>query len=152
MKPIRQTLAACACLLLAAPAFAQARFVPSADGAEITDAKTALVWRRCSEGQSWSGGICAGAAATYTHEQALVQAQSQAGWRLPNAKELASIVDRSRVSPAIDGTAFPGTPSNWYWTSSPYVGGSANAWGVSFYDGYVNYYNRYYGSYVRLVR
>jgi Protein of unknown function (DUF1566) len=43
--------------------------------------------------------------------------------------------------------------NKWYWSSSPYVGYSYNAWNVNFYNGGVygsNY--RSYGSYVRLVR
>jgi hypothetical protein len=40
-------------------------------------------------------------------------------WRLPNLKELSSIVDISAVSPSIDTLAFPGTVSGPYWTSTP---------------------------------
>lgn len=40
------------------------------------------------------------------------------GWRLPTMKELQTIVDYTRSSPAIDADAFPGTPSLPFWTSS----------------------------------
>jgi Protein of unknown function (DUF1566) len=79
-------------------------------------------------------------------------ADSATGWRLPNVKELASLADKGCQSPAIDSTAFPSTPSSWYWSSSPYVGYSGNAWNVGFGGGLVSGYNRYGSSQVRLVR
>jgi hypothetical protein len=132
------------------------RFVQS--GAEVTDQRTGLTWQRCSAGQSWSGSTCTGTATGHTHEAALALAkaanpsQTANGWRLPNVKELASLADKGCQSPAIDSTAFPATPSNWFWSSSPYVGDSSNAWVVSFDNGYVNSNARGGSGHVRLVR
>ena len=78
--------------------------------------------------------------------------QSATGWRLPNVKELASLADKGCPSPTIDGTAFPATPSSWFWSSSPSVGGSNVAWVVSFYDGGVYGGIRDIDNHVRLVR
>ena len=138
------------------------RYTASADGQEVKDNKTQLVWRRCPEGMTWSGDTCDGSASAMSHQAALQQAASQAtgtgvAWRLPNVKELASIVDRSRSNPAIDPLAFPATPSNAFWSSSPYVGSSSGAWGVYFSIGYVFNGYRYNdfrsdGLLVRLVR
>ncbi len=136
----------------AGPAQAQARYSTSSDGSEVTDTQTGLVWRRCSQGQSWSGTTCTGTASTHTHEQALALAKTQTGWRLPNVKELSSLVDASRTNPSIDTTAFPNTPSDWFWSSTPYAGNSSNAWFVYFYIGVVSYDYRDYGFHVRLVR
>jgi hypothetical protein len=133
-------------------------FVISTDGNEVTDPHTGLIWRRCAEGMNWDGSTCAGAASTFTHEAALQRAAAQAtassiAWRLPNVKELSSIADKSRSSPAIDPIAFPATPSSWFWSASPGVGSSGNAWGVYFGNSFVydgsSRYNTYY---VRLVR
>lgn len=138
---------------LAGAAQAQARYSYSSDGSEVTDSKTGLIWRRCSEGQSWSAGTCSGTAATYTHEQALAQAKTQPGWRLPNVKELFSIIDKSRSNPAIDATVFPATPSTYYWSGSPYKGNDAVAWDVNFDNGFVDLSSsRVNSSQVRLVR
>ena len=132
------------CLLGILPAAVSAQpYVISADGSEVTDQKTGLIWRRCAEGMIWDGATCAGTAGTFTHEAGLARAASQAGstgiaWRLPNVRELASIADKSRSNPAIDPTAFPATPSFWFWSSSPYVGLSFSAWFVDFSDGVVN--------------
>lgn len=157
---INTTLAAltAATMLLAAPtAHAQARYTYSAAGDEVTDTKTGLTWRRCSEGQAWSGTTCTGTAATYSHEGALARAKTQIGWRLPNVKELASLADKTRTSPAIDTTAFPATPSEWYWSATPFAGNASFAWDVFFGAGHVgsftgNHDGRYHLNHVRLVR
>lgn len=152
---IRTILAAAALLLAVASVQSQTRYTYSTSGDEVTDSKTGLVWRRCSEGQSWSGSTCTGTAATYTHEQALVHAKAQmgtAGWRLPNVKELTSIVDSTRLSPAIDLAAFPATPSAYYWSSTSYAGLSSSAWDIGFDNGVVNGHYRGNSYHVRLVR
>ena len=146
-------------LLAAGCAWADAPFTVSADGTEVTDGRTGLVWRRCAEGMAATGGTCTGTASTFTHEQALARARDQAtstgvAWRLPNVKELASIVDRSKSNSTIDAVAFPATPANAFWSSSPDVGYAYGAWYVDFVIGDVGGYGylRFYTLYVRLVR
>ncbi len=64
-------------------------------------------------------------------------------WRLPTRQELCSIVDLSRIEPAIDIAAFPDFPKRgWFWTSDLYAGSSGSAWFVYFDDGYVGGYRR----------
>ncbi|MBK6999481.1 MAG: DUF1566 domain-containing protein [Rhodoferax sp.] len=130
---------------------------PNADGT-VFDPKTGLTWMRCSMGQTWDGSTCIGTANTYTYDQAnaligTVTFAGQNDWRMPNIRELQTIVDRSVYNPAIDSIAFPNTPSLFFWSGSPDVGNSDYAWMVSFYlgsayDGYR--YDDYYA--VRLVR
>ncbi len=48
-------------------------------------------------------------------------------WRLPNVKELLSIVERRCAMPAINSEIFPETTTWNYWTSSPNVSGNGNA-------------------------
>ena len=72
-------------------------------------------------------------------------------WRLPTKEELQGIL-ASSGNPRIDTTWFPNTQASWYWSSSPYVGNSNNAWGVSFYYGDVDYGYRVSNVHVRLVR
>ena len=140
-------------LLAVGPAQAQARYKYSSNGAEVTDAQAGLVWRRCSEGQIWSAGICSGTPTTFTHEQALAYARTQTVWRIPNVKELSSLVDTSRFNPAIDGNAFPLTPSALYWSASPDVRLPSLAWAVDFGLGGVVSNNRYSSTVLlRLVR
>jgi hypothetical protein len=72
-------------------------------------------------------------------------------WRLPNLKELISIVDYGRVGPAVD-PLFTNTVSGSYWSSTTYAGYTDVAWIVSFNGGSpVNDYKT--GTYyVRCVR
>lgn len=133
------------------------RYTVSADGQEVTDNQTTLIWRRCSEGMNWDGATCASVANTFTHEAALQRAAAQAtstgiAWRLPNARELASI---SIPSTPIDPTAFPAMPASlWaiFWSASPYVNDPRYAWLVDFVEGSVNFGSRSNAYYVRLVR
>ncbi len=86
------------------------RFRVSPDGKEVTDTVLGLIWRRCLEGMTWSGTTCTGAPTGFMHRQALVHAQAQSGWRMPNIKEVMSILDRGSGAPSWDLTLFPGTP------------------------------------------
>jgi hypothetical protein len=132
------------------------RFSDNGEGT-VTDIRTGLVWKRCSEGQSWDGATCTETASTYTWQTALQAGADSAfagksDWRLPNSKELDSIVERQCYSPAINSTIFPNTPSLDFWSGSPYAGYSGDAWGVSFGYGADGHDGKGYGGYVRLVR
>lgn len=131
------------------------RFVPSANGQEVKDNKTGLIWRRCAEGMVAKGGGCSGTAATYNFDDAQKRALSQAklakpAWRMPTSVELKTITDESRFKLAIDTTAFPGTPPEHFWTSNREDAQNGKA--IHFYNGFV--YSRYHTSphHVRLVR
>jgi len=125
----------------------------------ITDSKTGLMWKKCMEGVT--GNLCnTGAAATFTWQTALQQPGVVNGvgfagysdWRLPNIKELTSIVEERCYDPAINLTRFPNTPPSVVWSGSPVAYDSYSAWVVNFSNGgSSNYYRGYYVQ-VRLVR
>lgn len=148
--PIARVLAGAS--LWIALATLAAPYTVSADGKEVTDHGTGLIWRRCAEGES--GTDCRnGMAVPYTHEAALAHARTQTGWRLPTVKELASLVDRGRSEPALDVTIFPLWYRRFYhWTSTPYSLYPDHAWFVTFGDGTVSGAGRQNAFYVRLVR
>ncbi|MFI3169585.1 MAG: DUF1566 domain-containing protein [Faecalibacterium sp.] len=115
-------------------AYAVCDFANNGDGT-ITDASTGLMWSEVDL------GVCV------EWKDALVLAESAdlAGyddWRLPNVKELQSIVDYSGVYPAIDPdyficTAYDDNVNYYYWTStSAYFSADApdynSAWYVAF--------------------
>jgi Protein of unknown function (DUF1566) len=56
-------------------------------------------------------------------------------WHLAMRIELVSIVDFTRHDPAVDPEAFPATPSEYFWTSSPLAGSASSAWYLFFLDG-----------------
>lgn len=106
----------------------------------VTDTRTGLMWKRCSEGQTWDGSTCAGSVSTFTWADALnhVLTLTDAGyddWRLPNRNELESLVEDCTYNPAINTGIFPNTPSSGFWSNSPFASSSSGAWEVSFHDG-----------------
>ena len=122
----------------------------------VTDLATGLIWKQCAEGLS-GAGCAAGSVAILTWPQALQRAADAdfAGstlWRLPNKKELASLVEWRCVDPAINARFFPNTPAAWFWSSSPVANRSDCAWRVTFYGGHVDYGVKDDARYVRLVR
>lgn len=126
----------------------------------ITDLQTGLMWLRCSLGQS--GVLCnTGTAIRLTWELALQQGESinssggfagYSDWRLPNKKELESLVEEACHSPAINNTNFPNTSNAAFWSSSPDSSRSSSAFAVHFSNGYSARYSRSSSYYVRLVR
>ena len=81
-----------------------------------THLKTGLMWMRCILGQNWDSAskTCTGSQATpYTWGAALRAARGasfagQSDWRLPNAKELATLVEERCYGPSLNETVFPG--------------------------------------------
>jgi hypothetical protein len=75
------------------------------------------------------------------------------GWRLPNIRELESLVDDSRYEPAIHDI-FKLNISAEYWsaTSTNLIYHNDKAWTVCFSSGNVDDYTKYYVYYVRCVR
>jgi hypothetical protein len=68
-------------------------------------------------------------------------------------KEIQTIVDDSRTNPSIDPTAFPSTPADYFWSSSPLAGSSSSAWVVYFLGGTDALYSVVSGfTYARCVR
>jgi Protein of unknown function (DUF1566) len=131
------------------------RFVVSSDEQEVVDRATGLAWRRCVEGLHVDGAACTGAALLLSWPDALSHAQQQAGntgvaWRLPNAKELASLLDHTRRS-HIDRRAFPAEQAGTQWTSSPILIYRIPRC-VSFLDGSTSICNSFALLGLRLVR
>jgi hypothetical protein len=88
----------------------------------IIDVKTKLSWKRCQEGLS--GPNCElGSPIGYNWKEALqVAADSTfsgySDWRVPNVKELGSLIAHGCYSPGINVVAFPST-SGYFWSSTP---------------------------------
>jgi Protein of unknown function (DUF1566) len=125
----------------------------------VTDTRTGLIWDRCVLGRS--GPNCAGGSEqmfTWTNGLATAAAANSnnykgyADWRMPDIKELKSLVEHCRFSPAINEFVFPSSPQLVVWSSSPIHAGSGSAWSVDFGDGSVNDYARGNSVAVRLVR
>lgn len=173
---MKQTLVFSSLLLAFGPALAdcyydtirsstwQTRFVNNGDGT-VTDKATGLQWKRCAEGQIFSGNSCTGVASNFSWKNALHHAdQASFGgyddWRLPNIKELYSIVEVACKNPAINTIIFQETPSKVFWSSAAFEvfwrsmsESEYYIWSVDFKDGSVkNSEISHSGRSMRLVR
>ncbi len=133
------------------------RFQIINDGQELLDTRTRLIWRRCPEGMIWQTDQCQGEATYWMWYEVLPLAAQVAKvtgkpWRVPNVKELNSIIDFTQTDMAIDLTIFPATPNAQFWTSSHYVQDTFFAWVVHFWYGSTYYSYLEDLSAVRLVR
>jgi len=123
------------------PATCDPSFTNNLDGT-VTDHCTGLMWQQATGStMDWETALtfCEGATtADYTD------------WRLPNIKELQSIVNYETYSPA----AFSefSTASDYYWSSTTYAGYSDFACYVAFANGLVDAGGKPASVYVRCVR
>ncbi|CCQ11091.1 putative Fimh-like protein [Pseudoalteromonas luteoviolacea B = ATCC 29581] len=133
-------------------------FVINSNGT-VSDLTTGLMWQTCSYGQSYDNAneICINASAPIKWEQALLIAINNrfAGlddWRVPNIKELASIIEHQCVEPSINKTVFFGTVNDNYWTSTTDMIRPDHAWVYQFSDGKNNLKAKNSDLFLRLVR
>ncbi|HEL5339983.1 TPA: DUF1566 domain-containing protein [Stenotrophomonas maltophilia] len=131
----------------AAATGSQTRWRVREDGLAITDTATGLTWDRCTWGQA--GPTCDGQAQLFRHWNDAMQVTRLANqmryrgyddWRVPNARELETLVKIDAARPAIDSILFPNTAQEMYWTATempevPTI--SMTVVGVHFRDGVV---------------
>ena len=149
-------------------------YTDNGDGT-ITDDNTGLMWEKQSQDLSIHD-----VRNTYTWDRAFdvhvagLNGMNFAGhrdWRVPNVKELQSIVNYGNQFPAVS-LAFntnctsgctvrtcsctairdPESPASGYWSSTTSAGGPGNALFVGFGDGFLTSDNKAFGFFVRAVR
>ncbi len=126
--------------LLAGVPWPTPRFVDNGDGT-VTDRLTGLMWLQdadCPDGQigwqaalDWVASLNSSAIACANYA-----AMTYDDWRLPNIRELASLVDFGETDPALPaGHPFVSAQSVFYWSSTTHVSTPANAWSVNLATG-----------------
>jgi hypothetical protein len=146
-------------------------YVDNGDGT-ITDTNTGLMWEKKSDDgtihdmkttYSWDNSFAVHIAGLNSASFA-----GHADWRMPDVKELQSIINYENVFPAVspefnNGCALNCTvltcsctlavvPGPIYWSSTTYTNAPYAAFSVRFSDGYVNALNKATGNVVRAVR
>ena len=125
------------------------RFKDNGNGT-VTDNLTKLIWLKNANAfglQTWGQALVD--ANTLSSGSSGLTDHSKAGdWRLPNVKELQSLIDLAYSKPALSsasgtsqwtsGNAFTGVESSLYWSSTTLPVNTAYAWYVSLFYGEVN--------------
>ncbi len=113
----------------------------------VTHDLTSLMWDRCPLGMTlddnstptdFADDVCSGSPATYNWQAAFQQVVSQNNsshlgyddWRLPNLRELMSIVETCGYNPAFNQFVFPSTilfTAGDFWTATSWIGAPTEA-------------------------
>jgi hypothetical protein len=132
----------------------------------VRDHRTELVWDRCSVGQEVAGEgekiWCDGEGQEMGWAEALqrvreLNKQNNRGhddWRLPNIKELQSIVERRCAMPVLDTRVFPNQNPEPLWSSTSYQwqGQTGQAWVLQMEMGHMMALDKHASQRIRVVR
>jgi hypothetical protein len=118
--------------LLKGVAWPATRFTDNGNGT-VFDNLTGLIWLKnanCYATQDWPTAV-ASANALADGICGLTDGSTAGQWRLPNRKELQSLIDRSQSAPPLTaGHPFTAVQTTEYWSSSTYNADTTLAWNV----------------------
>jgi len=130
------------------------RFTDNGDGT-VKDNLTGLIWLKdanCFGYITWNNALTV--SNTLASGSCGLTDGSVAGdWRLPNRKELESLLDLDQTFPALPaGHPFSGVQLDYYWSSTTFAGNPSDAWYVDLLYGSVDFYDKGLTYYVWPVR
>jgi hypothetical protein len=130
------------------------RFTDNGDGT-VTDNLTGLIWLKnanCFGTRTWNNAL-SDSNGLEDGECGLTDGSSAGNWRLPNYKELSSLVDSERYNPALpSGHPFTNVQSEHYWSSTTRAEDIDGGWYVHMSDGHAYGSIKTFSSYVWPVR
>jgi hypothetical protein len=140
-----------------------AGFTDNGDGT-VTDNLTGLIWLKnasCFGSRTWAQAL-SDCNALADGSCGLTDGSVAGDWRLPNVKELQSLIHYGVYNPALPDTAgtgkwtegdpFSGVQSNYYWSATTSALYTGNAWYVYLHNGGVFNSLKVYSFYVWPVR
>ena len=118
------------------------RFTDNGNGT-VKDNLTGLIWLKdadCFSTRTWAQAL-SDANSLANGSCGLTDGSSAGNWRLPNRKELRSLINYSQANSAawlnLPAQGFSNVQADYYWSSSTYAGNPTGAWNVSMFDGLV---------------
>jgi hypothetical protein len=130
------------------------RFTDNGNGT-VTDNLTGLIWLKnanCFGQRTWTTAL-SDANSLENGSCGLTDGSSAGDWRLPNVRELQSLVDYGLDDPCLpSGHPFTVVQSNAYWSSTTYASSTTQAWGVGMHYGFLYANGKTGGYYVWPVR
>jgi len=138
------------------------RFTDNGDGT-VTDKLTGLIWLKnanCNNGKmnwtdalNFANALYDGSTSYGGGDCGLSDSSIATHWRLPNLKELYSLIDLSRKNPALPtGHLFSGVQLDYYWSSTTSANNTSKAWDINLNSGRVDDYDKVNSVYVWPVR
>ena len=112
-------------------------------GFYVIDLKNKIEWLKCTTGQQWSyeKQNCIGEPVKLDFNEIdeaikILNAEIDGEWRLPNRKELESLICKKCETTKIDLEIFPNTPAQPFWTSQRNWWSPKFFWSVNFFTGH----------------
>lgn len=133
-------------------AWPEPRFTDNGNGT-VTDNLTGLIWLKDASCSDLAGPDPTGRGSWTTALSAsntlaegtcgLTDGSSAGDWRLPNIRELHSLIDFGNYTPALpSGHPFIDVQSDYYWSNTTFGASSLYAWYVNINTGYVDGFNK----------
>jgi hypothetical protein len=114
------------------------RFADNGDGT-VTDNLTGLIWLKnanCFGAQTWTNAL-SNSNTLASGDCGLTDGSAAGAWRLPNIRELQSLVDFGQYGSILPaGSPFVGVQPNFYWSSTTSVSSPASAWLANMSNGF----------------